>query len=93
MKPDDAVKCIEDVVIDWLLPVTQFYQHHRGFGLALMTSMQLVLDVELVGMVVFWYFKGNSFRYPLVLVVLGISKMLLNVLFNFMLDFVSGKTH
>jgi len=78
-QPDDAVKCIEDVVIDYLQPVTLFYMENKVFGLALMTIMQLIVDAELVGMTLLWYFRGNSFRYPIVLSVLGISKILLNV--------------
>ena len=81
IKPDDAVKCIEDVIIDWLKPITFFYMENKAFGLTLMTTMQLIVDAELIGMTLLWYFKGSSFRYPIVLSVLGISKILLNVSF------------
>ena len=47
-----------------------------------MTIMQLIVDAELIGMTILWYFKGNSFRYPIVLSVLGVSKILLNVIFK-----------
>lgn len=54
---------------------------NKAFGLTLMTTMQLIVDAELIGMTLLWYFKGSSFRYPIVLSVLGISKILLNVSF------------
>jgi hypothetical protein len=44
-----------------------------------MTIMQLIVDLELMAMAALWYFKGNSFRYPFVLSVLGASKIMLNV--------------
>jgi hypothetical protein len=66
-------------VIDFLIPFTNFYKENLSLGLTLMTLMQILVDIELVGMTLFWYFKGNSFRYPLILSVLGLSKILLNV--------------
>ncbi len=56
-----------------------FYRENRNLGLSLMTIMQLMVDVELIAMGVLWYLKGTSFRYPIVLTVLGVSKILLNV--------------
>lgn len=54
-----------------------------------MVIMQVVVDVQLVGMVLYWYFKGESFRYPVLLAVLGVSKVLLNVRYLcYSLDFV-----
>lgn len=46
-----------------------------------MTIMQLIVDAELIGMTLLWYFKGSSFRYPIILSVLGVSKILLNVIY------------
>lgn len=44
-----------------------------------MTLLQVTVDVQLVAMLCYWYAKGHSFRYPLLLTILGSSKVLLNV--------------
>ena len=44
-----------------------------------MTIMQLVCDLQLIGMIVYWLVLGDSFRYPLAVSFLGISKILINV--------------
>jgi hypothetical protein len=44
-KPDDAVTCIEDIVINGLQPVTNFYISNNGFGTFLLTLMILVVDL------------------------------------------------
>ena len=41
--------------------------------------MQLIVDIELVGMLVYWFLRGNSLRYALVMSIVGISKIILNV--------------
>jgi uncharacterized membrane protein len=41
--------------------------------------MQLIVDIQLVVMMAYWFVWGDSMRYPLVLAVIGISKILLNV--------------
>lgn len=47
--------------------------------MALISIAQLIVDIELIAMLAFWFFKGNSLRYPILLGILGISKILLNV--------------
>lgn len=44
--------------------------------------MQLIVDIQLVVMMAYWFVWGDSMRYPIVLAVIGISKILLNVLFQ-----------
>jgi hypothetical protein len=46
-----------------------------------MTIMQLICDIELVGMIIYWVIWGRSFTYPLAVAILAISKVLINVLF------------
>lgn len=41
--------------------------------------MQLIVDIQLVVMMAYWFVWGDSMRYPIVLAVIGISKILLNV--------------
>ena len=41
--------------------------------------MQLIVDIELVAMMIFWFLRGNSLRYAIVMAIVGISKILLNV--------------
>jgi len=41
--------------------------------------MQVIVDVQLIGMLSYWAIKGQNLRYPIVMAVIGISKMLLNV--------------
>lgn len=45
-----------------------------------MTIMQLICDIELVGMVIYWVLWGRSFTYPLSVAILAISKVLINVI-------------
>jgi hypothetical protein len=42
--------------------------------------MQLVVDIQLVLVLAYWFIWGDSLRYPIVLAIIGISKILLNVL-------------
>jgi hypothetical protein len=79
-KPEDAVPCIEDMVNTALQPVATFFINTRGFGLTLMTIMQLLCDIQLVGMVIYWVVWGRSFTYPLAVGFLAISKVLINVI-------------
>jgi hypothetical protein len=67
------------VVIDGLQPVTNFYLENPGLGLTLISITQLIADIQLIGMLAFWFWKGNSLRYPIVLAILGVSKILINV--------------
>ena len=82
IKPEDSVPCIEDVILDWLQPITNFYINNEGFGLTLVSIMQLLVDIQLVLMLAFWFMRGDSMRYPIVLAIIGISKILLNALFQ-----------
>ena len=61
-------------------PLTDLYIANEGLGLTLVSLMQLLVDFQLVGGLVWWFLKGSSMRYPLLLAVVGISKILLNVL-------------
>ena len=79
MQPSDAVDCLQDVILDGLQPVTNFYIENEGFGLTLVSIMQLIVDIQLVLMMVWWLVSGNSLRYPIVLACIGLSKILLNV--------------
>lgn len=45
-----------------------------------MTIMQLLCDIQLVAMIIYWVVLGDSFRYPLSTGFLGISKILINVI-------------
>jgi hypothetical protein len=63
-----------------LQPVATFFINTRGFGLTLMTIMQLLCDIQLVGMVIYWVVWGRSFTYPLAVGFLAISKVLINVI-------------
>ncbi len=80
-------------MIDTLRPVTDFYNDNKAFGLTLMTLMQIIVDVELIAMAALWYFKGSSFRYPIVLAALGISKILLNVTSHLISDTFSSQAN
>lgn len=71
--------CIQDVILDALQPVTNFYIANEGFGLALVSIMQLIVDIQLVLVLAYWFIWGDSMRYPIVLTIIGISKILLNV--------------
>jgi hypothetical protein len=66
--------------LDGLQPVTNFYIANEGLGLTLVSIMQLIVDIQLVLMLVYWFIWGDSLRYPLMLAIIGISKILLNVL-------------
>ena len=44
-----------------------------------MSIMQLLVDIELVAMLVFWFLRASSMRYAIVMSIVGISKILLNV--------------
>ena len=67
------------MVLDALQPVTNFYINNEGFGLTLIALMQIIVDVELVVVIVYWFVYGTNMRYPLVLAIIGVSKILLNV--------------
>lgn len=41
--------------------------------------MQLAVDLELITMLVYWFIYGTNLRYPLVMAIVGVSKILLNV--------------
>lgn len=41
--------------------------------------MQLIVDIQLVLVLAYWFIWGDSMRYPIVLTIIGISKILLNV--------------
>jgi hypothetical protein len=41
--------------------------------------MQLIVDIQLVLVLIYWFIWGDSLRYPLVLAIIGVSKILLNV--------------
>lgn len=71
--------CLQDTVLDGLQPVTNFYLDHEGLGLTLISIMQLIVDIELIAFPIYWFVYGTSVRYPLVLAVIGVSKILLNV--------------
>ena len=73
---------------DGLKPIADFFNDTRGFGLTIMTIMQLICDIELVGMVIYWIIWGRSFIYPLSVGILGISKVLINVHFHRIIDFI-----
>jgi hypothetical protein len=45
-----------------------------------MTILQLICDIELVGMVIYWVGWGRSFVYPLSIAFLAIAKVLINVI-------------
>jgi hypothetical protein len=45
LKPEDAVTCIEDIVINGLQPVTNFYIANNAFGTILLTLMVLAVDI------------------------------------------------
>jgi len=79
IQPSDSVPCIQDVVLNFLLPITEFYTENKTFGLILVSIMQVIVDVQLIGMLSYWAIKGQNLRYPIVMAVIGISKMLLNV--------------
>lgn len=79
MKPSDSVPCIQDVILDGLQPVTNYYIANEGLGLTFVSIMQLIVDIEIVLVLVYWFIWGDSLRYPLVLSIIGISKILLNV--------------
>lgn len=68
--------------------MADFFIDTRGFGLALMTIMQLLCDIQLVGMVIYWVIWGKSFTYPISVGILAISKVLINVRFIFNVDIV-----
>lgn len=71
------------MILDALQPVTNFYIQNEGLGLTLVGIMQLVVDLELITMLVVWFIYGTNLRYPLVLAIVGVSKILLNVLVTF----------
>jgi hypothetical protein len=79
LQPSDSVPCIQDVILDALQPVTNFYIRNEGLGLTLVGIMNLVVDIQLVLMLAYWFAWGDSMRYPIVLAIIGISKILLNV--------------
>lgn len=79
MKPSDSVPCIQDVILDALQPLTNFYIQNEGLGLTLVSIMQLLVDIQLVLVLAYWFIWGDSMRYPIVLSLIGISKILLNV--------------
>ena len=79
MKPSDEVPCLQDVILDALQPVTNFYIGNKGLGLTLVSIMQLIVDIQLIAVPVYWFIYGTSVRYPIVLAIIGISKILLNV--------------
>ena len=56
-----------------------FYIANKGIGLTAVSIMQLLVDFELVAMLVYWFLRGNSLRYAVVMAVVGASKILLNV--------------
>lgn len=80
MKPSDSVPCIQDVILDALQPLTNFYIQNEGLGLTLVSIMQLLVDIQLVLVLAYWFIWGDSMRYPIVLSLIGISKILLNVI-------------
>jgi len=41
--------------------------------------MTLIVDIQIVVMLVYWFVFGDSMRYPIILAIIGISKILLNV--------------
>ena len=41
--------------------------------------MQLTVDIELVGMLAYWFLLGKNMKYPIVLSIIGVAKILLNV--------------
>jgi hypothetical protein len=41
--------------------------------------MQLIVDIQLVAMLVYWFLRADSFRYAIVMACIGLSKILLNV--------------
>ena len=59
--------------------MTNYYISNEHFGLAFVSIMQLLVDIQLVFMLVYWFVYGESMRYPIVLGIIGISKILLNV--------------
>lgn len=63
-------------------PVADFFNENSGFGLTLMTIMQVLCDLQIIGMVFYWMNYGNSFVYPISVAFLGLSKILINVTFN-----------
>ena len=67
------------MILDALQPVTDFYRANKGFGLTLVSIMQLIVDIELIGMFVYWFLRGSSLRFVIVMAIVGISKILLNV--------------
>lgn len=67
------------MILDALQPVTDFYIRNEGLGLTLVGIMNLVVDIQLVLMLAYWFAWGDSMRYPIVLTIIGISKILLNV--------------
>ena len=71
--------CIEDTILDALQPITDSYIANKGLGLTVVSIMQLLVDIELVGMLVYWFLRGNSLRYAVVMAVVGVSKIFLNV--------------
>ena len=78
--PPTPSPCIEDALLDAMQPLTNLYITNEGLGLALVSLMQVLVDFQLVGGLAWWFLKGSSMRYPLLLAVVGISKILLNVL-------------
>jgi hypothetical protein len=68
--------------LNGLQPVTNFYINNPGLGLTLISIAQLIVDIQLIAMLGYWFWQGTTMRYPLVLAIIGISKVLLNVLIN-----------
>jgi hypothetical protein len=58
MQPSDSVPCIQDAVLDFLLPITEYYLENKTFGLVLVSIMQVIVDVQLVAMIAYWAMKG-----------------------------------
>lgn len=68
------------MILDWLQPITDQYNKYPGLGLTFGTISQLIADLNLIVMFIYWFIVGNSMRYPIMLAVIGVSKVLLNVI-------------
>ena len=78
--PFDPVECIEDEVLNLFNPATSWLLNENVFGYFLHTLNHLIVDLEFVGILVFWYFFVPSYRYPLSLAIFGCLKALMTVL-------------
>ncbi len=58
-----------------------------------MTIMQLLCDVQLVGMVIYWVGWAKSFTYPLAVAALAIAKVLINVIYPSFIDYVQNQRY